>query len=113
MALSKPSLTRIPKAKVDKKTEELGHLDTATQEIINRLNNSDRRFRTTRWITLLVVLTVGVAGILYQVHVANQSRDHIDCIIKDLSTPQAPGTTHKYIDVQSVLSKDCKIRFTK
>lgn len=51
--------------------------------------------------------------ISYSINQANrlsvQNKQHIDCIIKDLATPQKPGTQHKYI---SELSSQCNIKFT-
>lgn len=61
----------------------------------------------------LILCVIGVVGIFYQVHYAYLNKQHIDCIIKDLSTPQKPGTTHKYIDYRSILSSDCNIKFTQ
>lgn len=103
-------MVKIAKSKVDRKNEEIKHLDEATQEIIKRLNKSDRRLKISAFILVIVLLAVGVIGILYQNHYALQNKNHIDCIIKDLSTPASPGTT-KHIDYQSVLNKDCKIKF--
>lgn len=99
------------KTKLEKKQEEIQHLDSATQAIIIRLNKSDKRLKVTAFLVIILFLIVGVIGILYQNHYALQNKNHIDCIIKDLSTPQKPGTTHKYIDYQSQLSSDCKIKF--
>lgn len=61
----------------------------------------------------IVLLAIGIS-ILYQNHYALQSRDHIDCIIKDLTTVPPPGTlptARKYIDPRSALTADCKIKF--
>lgn len=99
------------KTKLDKKNEEIKHLDMATQAIIMRLNKSDSRLKISAFILIVVLLATGVIGILYQNHYALQNKNHIDCIIKDLSTPTSPGTS-KHIDYQSVLNKDCKIKFT-
>lgn len=60
----------------------------------------------------IIIMAIGIS-ILYQNHYALQSKNHIDCIIKDLTTPQAPGTTHKYIDIRSPLTADCNIKFTQ
>lgn len=101
------------KTKLQRKQEELQHLDEATQIIIQRIDKNDRRLRISGFVTLSVLLIVGLIGIYYQVKVATQSKQHIDCIIKDLSTPIPKGTPSKYIDYQSRLSSDCKINFTK
>lgn len=99
------------KSKLEKKQEEIKHLDEATQTIIRRIDKNDRRLRLSAYLLLSILLIVGIVGIYYQNHIAAQSKNHIDCIIKDLSTPVSPGTT-KHIDYRSVLNKDCKIKFT-
>lgn len=72
------------------------------------------------WRDILVVLTaVLVLGSLVLVgyginqnnKLAGQAKDHIDCIIKDLSTPLPPGAKARVIDYQTRLSSDCKIKF--
>lgn len=50
------------------------------------------------------------AAIKLQNVIAAQNKQHIDCIIKDLATPQQPGTNHKFI---SDLSSQCNIKFTQ
>lgn len=99
------------KSKLDKKKEEIQHLDEATQAIILRLNKSDKRLKVSAFLLIIILLATGVIGILYQNHYALQSKNHIDCIIKDLATPQPPGTAHKYIDYQTSLTSNCKIKF--
>lgn len=101
------------RTKLEKKKEEIQHLDAATQAIIGRLNKSDKRLKVVAFIILVFLLTVGVIGILYQNHYALQNKKHIDCIIKDLATPPPKGTppdARKYI---ANLETDCQIKFTK
>lgn len=62
-------------------------------------------------VAFLVLLSIGVAGILYQNHYALQNKNHIDCIIKDLSTPLPAGAKSRVIDYQTRLQADCKIKF--
>lgn len=67
-------------------------------------------------LAFLTLFIVGLVGIFYQVHYQYQSKNHIDCIIKDLATPPPPGTSpnaKKYIDIRSTLSSDCNIKFTQ
>lgn len=99
--------------KLEQKKSDIQHLDEATQAIIMQIDKNDRRLRLAGFFTLSLLLIVGIVGIFYQNHIATQNKQHIDCIIKDLSTPQKPGTDHKYIDYPSVLSKDCNIKFTQ
>lgn len=97
------------KTKLVKKQEEIQHLDEATQTIIRRIDTNDRRLRLWAFFTLALLLTVGVVGIYKQNTIATANKKHIDCIIKDLATPQKPGTNHKYI---VNLQTDCNIKFT-
>lgn len=99
------------KTKLDKKIEEIQHLDAATQEVIIRLNKSDRRLKIAATSLLVVLLVTTAVGVLYQNHYAHQSNNLIVCITKDLTTPQKSGTQHKYIDYQSLLVGDCRIKF--
>lgn len=99
------------KSKLEQKVIETHHLDAATQAIITKIDKNDRRLRVWAFATLTLLLIVGLVGIYKQNQIATQSKQHIDCIIKDLSTPQPAGTNHKYIDYQSQLSADCKIKF--
>lgn len=72
------------------------------------------------WRDILVVLTaILVLGSLvlvsYGIRQSNQlaarSTNHIDCIIKDLSTPLPADKKSRVIDYQTRLSSDCKIKF--
>lgn len=99
------------KTKLDKKNEEIKHLDVATQAIIMRLNKSDNRLKVSAFILIVILLASAVIGIFYQNHYALQNKNHVDCIIKDLSTPLPPGAKARVIDYQTRLSADCKIKF--
>lgn len=97
--------------RIRKNNEDIAHLDAATQEIILRLNSSDKKLKVAAFCLIVVLLATGVIGVLYQNHYALQNKNHIDCIIKDLATPQPAGTAHKYIDYQTSLTSNCKIKF--
>lgn len=71
------------------------------------------------WRDMLVVLTAILVlgslvlvgyGIRQNTELAAQSKQHIDCIIKDLATPIPTGSKSRYIDN---LQTDCKIKFTQ
>lgn len=98
--------------KVKKAVDKAHALDEASESLRSSAKKKWNRAIILCVVAFFILLGIGVVGILYQNHYARQSTQHIDCIIKDLSTPQKPGTTHKYIDIQSTLSKDCKIKFT-
>lgn len=89
-----------------------------TEALMVSIANNNRKFRM--WASVAVflltaTLTIGVIGI-YQgnnaIHLQNQiatsNKQHIDCIVKLLATPQKPGTTHKFI---SNASQTCNINF--
>lgn len=97
------------KSLLERKKTEIKHLDAATQAIIINLNKNDYRLRLTAFVTLAIVATFGTIGIYYQIHLAAQSKQHIDCIIKDLATPLPPGSRSKYI---TNLQSQCNIKFT-
>ncbi len=99
------------KTRLQRKVQDIQHLDNATQAIIMRIDKNDYRLRITAFFTLSVILILGTVGIYYQVHLATQNKQHIDCIIKDLSTPLPPGAKAKYIQYQTRLNADCKIKF--
>lgn len=98
------------KDRLAKKQEEIKHLDAATQAVISRIDKNDRRLRAWGFFTLALLLVVGIVGIYKQNSIASANKKHIDCIIKDLATPQKPGTSHKYI---VNLQTDCNIKFTQ
>ena len=90
---------------------ELTLLDKATREIIYKIDKNDRRLRLSAYTFMSILLIVGIIGIFSQTHLAQQNKNHIDCIIKDLSTPLPPGDKARVIDYQTRLQADCKIKF--
>lgn len=96
---------------VKKAVNKAHNLDEASQSLRASAKKKWNRAIILSGIAFLILLSIGVVGILYQNHYALQSKNHIDCIIKDLSTPLPPGAKARYIDYQSRLSADCKIKF--
>lgn len=88
-------------SKIQKKQEEIKHLDAATQAIIKRLNKNDQRLRLSALVAIGLLLAVGVLGIYRQNQIANANKNHIDCIVKLLSTPSATGQTRRIINLES------------
>lgn len=96
--------------KLNRASEKAHVLDDTIQEILSRQEHKDRRFRLSAYILLGLVLSLGVIGIFEQNHIANQNKQHIDCVVKLFTTPLPvtyrsrtitnPGTT-------------CDIRFSK
>jgi hypothetical protein len=97
------------KTKLEQKTIEIQHLDTATQAIIHRIDKNDRRLRLSAYSFMSVLLIVGVIGIFYQNHLANQNKQHIDCIVKLFTTPAPSGTKLRFIQNPS---RTCNIKFS-
>lgn len=97
------------KTNLIKKQEEIAHLDAATQAIIQRLNKNDRRLQFWAFLSLSLLLVVGLFGIFKQNQIANANKGHIDCIVKLLATPLPEGAKGR---VLSNPSTTCNIRFT-
>lgn len=89
----------------DRKAEVL---DKETQAVLLHVRKSNTK--AIRWFTVCwtILIIVGVFGIYKQNEIANQNKQHIDCIVKLLATPQAPGTSHKFI---TDASQTCNIKF--
>lgn len=96
---------------VKKASDKAHNLDKASEALRISAKKKWNRAIVLYSVAFFILLLVGVGGIIYQNYLANQSKNHLDCVIKDLSTPQKAGTTHKYIDYKSSLTKDCKIKF--
>lgn len=99
------------KNKVTRASEHARAIDEETQALLSSVKN--RNSRAIGWfiVSWTILFILSLVGLYYQNHLASQNKQHIDCIIKDLSTPQQPGKT-KYIDYRSVLSSDCNIKFS-
>lgn len=96
--------------KTTQAVEKAHTLDEATQATIESVKK--KNYRAIQWfiISWTILFSLAVFGIYKQNEIAAQNKKHIDCIIKDLATPQKPGTSHKYIEN---LSTDCNIKFTQ
>lgn len=97
-----------PNSKVQLAAERAHLLDTETQTVLRNVRSKSNKaiwWFVACW-TILFILAIG--GLIYQNRIANSNRQHIDCIVKLLATPQKPGTTHKFISNLS----ECNIKFT-
>lgn len=84
-------------------------LDTAAlMASISKNNRKSRIWAAIATVILTGTLVIGVLGIYQQNNIATKNKQHIDCIVKLLATPQKPGTTHKFI---SDASEQCNIKF--
>ena len=100
----------VARTKLAKKQEEIQHLDTATQAIVQRIDKNNSRLLFSGFLTLIILLAVGIIGIYYQNKLATQNKQHIDCIIKLSETPLPSDSRSKFI---TDLNNTCKINFTK
>lgn len=101
---------------VKRATDKAHALDEASQTLRASAKKKWNRAVISAVLAFFILGSIGVVGLYYQNHYALESKNHIDCIIKDLSTPPPPGTSpnaRKYIDVRSTLSADCNIKFTQ
>lgn len=75
------------KSKVDKASEHATTLNDETQALLHSVrskNNKALKWFIVCW-TILFLLAVG--GIWKQNQIANQSKNHLDCIVKLFTTP--------------------------
>lgn len=97
-------------------SDKAHNLDEASQQLRASAKKKWNKAVVLASLAFFILLLVGIVGLAYQNHYALQSKNHIDCIIKDLATPPPPDaspTARKYIDIRSTLSADCKIKFTQ
>lgn len=98
----------IPKSKVDAASNKAYTLDRETQALIASIRNKNSK--AIKWFiaSWTILLIIGVFGIYKQNEIANSNKQHIDCIVKLLATPQKAGTSHKFI---TDASQTCNIKF--
>lgn len=80
-------------------------LDAETQKVINSIKSKNTKSIIAFVICWSVLLIVGILGIYRQNQIANQNKQHIDCIIKLFITPSAPGQTRHIVNLET-----CQIR---
>lgn len=84
---------------LDAKRLEIEHLDNATQEIIRRQHKSNQKMLIFGFISLTLLLILGVFGVYKQNQIALQNKNHIDCIVKLLATPTTSGQTRHIVNL--------------
>lgn len=99
--------------KAQKATQYAHTLDEETQATLDRVRTKNNKAIGWFIVSWTILLLLALFGIYYQNRLATQSKNHIDCIIKDLSTPLPAGAKARYIDYQTRLSADCRIKFTQ
>lgn len=95
---------------VTDKTKEAYTLNAEIQAI---LDSQKRKFNLFYFFLVLFytsLLIVGMFGIYKQNQIAQQNKNHLDCIIKLSETPLGPTDRAKYIDN---LNNTCQVRFVK
>lgn len=93
---------------LNKAAEKAHVLDDTIQEQLARQDHKDKRFRTSAYILLALVITLGVIGIYRQNQIATENQKHIDCIVKLFTTP-LPATAHSRAIENP--STTCNIKF--
>lgn len=89
-------------------------LTIATEDLMKTIEKNNRKARNLGGLAivmLLIIITIGVIGIYQQNSIAKANKNHIDCIIKDLSTPLPSDKKSRVIDYKTRLTADCKIKF--
>ncbi len=99
----------IPPKKVLDAAERAHIINETIQSTLHRQEKNDRRFRFWSYATLSIILCVGIGGIYYQNHIANQNKQHLDCIVKLFATPTPPFARTKFIQDAS---NKCNIKFS-
>lgn len=62
-------------------------LDQATQALITSIEIKDARFRRYLLVFWTLLFLIAIVGIYNQNALANKSKQHIDCIVKLLASP--------------------------
>lgn len=96
------------KSKVKVASEHVKVLDEETQTLLDSVRNKNRKALTWFVVCWTILFLLAVGGIYKQTQIANQSKDHIDCIVKLFSTPTPQGSRTKFI---SDAYTTCNIRF--
>lgn len=76
---------------------------------VARKNRSFRAWATISLVALFATLTLSVVAIYQQNHLANQSKTHLDCIVKLFSTPIPADKKTRFI---SDPNNTCGIKFS-
>jgi hypothetical protein len=84
---------------VRQSSEKAHAIDATTQAVLDNLHRKDRRLRFWAISLFFILFAVGIIGIFYQNKLANQNKQHIDCIIKLFVTPAHPGQTRQIADL--------------
>lgn len=96
------------KNKIDKASEQVRVLDEETQALLHSVRSKNSK--AVRWFVVCwtILFLLAVVGIYKQTQIANQSKDHIDCIVKLFSTPIPKDSRTKFI---SDAYTTCNIKF--
>lgn len=67
---------------LEKKGEQIKVLDETTRELLASMERKDVRRRYWASLAFAALLMVGILGIYRQNQIANNNKQHIDCIVK-------------------------------
>lgn len=96
--------------KSDAASEKAKILNAETRTVIDNAKKKNNRAVFVLAICYAILVAVGIAGIYQQNRIAQQNKQHIDCIVKLLATPLPANQQHKVIDY---LGGECHITFTQ
>lgn len=97
---------------LERKSKEVKVLDETTQALLASMEKNDRKHRFWQNIALISLLFLAVLGLGYQDYLAQQSKHHIDCIIKLSETPIPADAKSRYIAINTI-NDTCQIKFTR
>lgn len=100
----------IPRTKVLDAAKKAQVINETIEETLKRQEKNDRRYRFWSYMTLSILLFVGVLGIWKQNQIAQKNQQHIDCIVKLFTTPLPTTARARTITNPS---STCNIKFTQ
>jgi hypothetical protein len=117
-------MNSVSKQRLDAKSEEVSSLNGATEDLLRSVKKKNNRALWAMIVAFSLLLLVGVVTLVFVLQgvnkqnalakqtaeLAQKNTDHIDCIIKSLSTPIPPGQEHRVIEYRL---GECNIKFTK
>lgn len=93
---------------VTKAAKKASVLDEETQALLHSVRRKNSKALIWFVVCWTILFLLAVVGIYKQTQIANQSKNHIDCIVKLFSTPTPKDTRTKFI---SNAYTTCNIKF--
>lgn len=96
--------------KVKQAQDKAHYLDKETRQVLSNVKHKSSKAVAWFIVSWSILLLVGVGGIVKQNQIANQNKNHIDCIVKLLASPLPKGARARVLNNPSTT---CNITFTK